>query len=61
MKATPLWTPSVKTVENLAMAKFMTEIDAARGLSRRSCGDLHAFSIREAEAFWTKAGDFWAS
>ncbi len=44
MKASPLWTPTVKTVENLAMAKFMTEIDVVRGLVRRSSSDPYAFS-----------------
>ena len=36
----------------------MAEINADFGASCRTYADLHAFSIRETEAFWSKAWDF---
>ena len=44
MKTTPLWTPSIKTVENSRMAQFMAEINAAQGQTSRSGNDLYTFS-----------------
>ncbi len=36
----------------------MAEIDAECGAGLKSYADLHAFSVRETEAFWSKAWDF---
>ncbi len=51
MKTTPLWSPSTETVDNLAMAQFMTEINAADGLSAGVTAAFHAFSICETRSF----------
>jgi acetoacetyl-CoA synthetase len=40
------------------MARFMAEINAAFGADCQTYADLHAFSIRETESFWSKAWDF---
>jgi acetoacetyl-CoA synthetase len=40
------------------MAQFMAEINAEFGRDLKSFADLHAFSISETEAFWSKAWDF---
>jgi acetoacetyl-CoA synthetase len=40
------------------MAQFMAEINAESGAGLTSYADLHAFSVRETEAFWSKAWDF---
>jgi acetoacetyl-CoA synthetase len=40
------------------MAQFMAEINAEFGLDLKSYADLHAFTVRETEAFWSKAWDF---
>ena len=58
MKTLPLWSPSPTALENARVAKFMAEINADFGASCRTYADLHAFSIRETEAFWSKAWDF---
>jgi hypothetical protein len=62
MKTTPLWTPSVKTVENSRMAQFMAEINAAHGQSCRSYSDLHAYSkFAKRKLSGREPGIFWAS
>ena len=62
MKATSLWTPSVKTVENSCMAQFMAEINAAHGLNCRSYSDLHAFSkFARQKLSGRRHGVFWVS
>lgn len=58
MKTTPLWSPSPTAVEHSLMARFMAEINSSFGANCRTYPDLHAFSIRETEAFWSKAWDF---
>ena len=58
MKTAPLWEPSQTAMDATRMAKFMAEINAAFGADCRTYADLHAFSIRETEAFWSKAWDF---
>jgi acetoacetyl-CoA synthetase len=58
MKTTPLWSPPAEMMKNSRMWQFMEGINAAYGASCQSYADLHAFSIRETEAFWTKAWDF---
>ncbi len=40
------------------MAEFMAEINAQSGADLKSWADLHAFSVREIDAFWSKAWDF---
>ncbi len=58
MKTAPLWLPSAQAVNGSQMARFMAEINS---VSRSGCAtyaDLHAFSIRETDAFWSKAWDF---
>jgi acetoacetyl-CoA synthetase len=40
------------------MARFMAEINAEFGADLKSYADLHAFSVRETESFWSKAWDF---
>ncbi|MGO8953590.1 MAG: acetoacetate--CoA ligase [Rhodomicrobium sp.] len=58
MKTAPLWSPAPAMLENSRMAQFMAEINAAFGTSYSSFADLHEFSVRETEAFWSKAWDF---
>ncbi len=58
MKTTPLWSPSAEMVDNSRMSQFMAELNAGLAANCRTYGDLHAFSIRETEAFWGKAWDF---
>ena len=58
MKTLPLWSPSQTAVDNSRVAKFMAEINADFGAGCRTYADLHAFSIRETGAFWSKAWDF---
>ncbi len=58
MKTTLLWSPSASMVENSRMARFMAEINAAYGAGCSDYRELHAFSIRETDAFWGKAWDF---
>ncbi len=58
MNAVPLWSPSPQAADSSHMARFMAEINAAFGAGCRTYADLHAFSIRETEAFWSKAWDF---
>lgn len=58
MKTAPLWSPSQATAEGSQMARFMAEVNSVFGENCRTFADLHAFSIRETEAFWGKAWDF---
>ena len=58
MKTVPLWSPSPLAAESSRMARFMAEINAAFGADCQTYADLHAFSIRETESFWSKAWDF---
>ncbi len=58
MITTPLWSPLPEVVQNSCMARFMAQINAEFGAQCSSFADLHAFSIRETEAFWSKAWDF---
>ncbi|MGO9170832.1 MAG: acetoacetate--CoA ligase [Rhodomicrobium sp.] len=58
MKTAPLWSPAPAIAENSRMAQFMAQINSAFGTSYSSFGGLHEFSVREIEAFWSKAWDF---
>ncbi|MFZ1107767.1 MAG: acetoacetate--CoA ligase [Rhodomicrobium sp.] len=58
MRTTPLWSPPQGAANTSRMAQFMAEIDAECGAGLKSYADLHAFSVRETEAFWSKAWDF---
>jgi len=58
MKMPPLWSPSEKSVENSGLARFIAEVNAAEGMQYRSFADIHAYSVRETEAFWARAWDF---
>ncbi len=58
MKTTPLWSPPQGTANRSRMAQFMAEINAEFGTNLQSFADLHGFSVRETEAFWSKAWDF---
>ena len=58
MKTTPLWSPPQGAANTSRMAQFMAEINAEFGANLRSFADLHGFSVRETEAFWSKAWDF---
>ena len=61
MKTTPLWSPPQGAANTSRMAQFMAEINAEFGANLQSFADLHGFSVRETEAFWSKGGTFWAS
>lgn len=58
MKTTPLWSPPQGAANSSRMAEFMAEINAGFGLSLKSYADLHAFSVRDTQSFWSKAWDF---
>ncbi len=58
MKTMPLWPPSAQAADNSLMARFMAEVNSAFGAGCTTYADLHAFSIRETKAFWSKAWDF---
>ena len=58
MKTTPLWSPPQGAANTSRMAQFMAEINAEFGVDLKSFADLHGFSVRETEAFWSKAWDF---
>ena len=58
MKTTPLWSPPQGAANTSRMAQFMAEINAEFGANLQSFADLHGFSVRETEAFWSKAWDF---
>ncbi|WP_127076764.1 acetoacetate--CoA ligase [Rhodomicrobium lacus] len=58
MKLPPLWSPSQKSVENSRLARFIAEVNEADGLDLRTYADIHAYSVRETEAFWARAWDF---
>ena len=58
MKTTPLWSPPQGAANTSRIAQFMAGINAEFGLSLKSYADLHAFSVRETQAFWSKAWDF---
>ena len=58
MKTTPLWSPPQGAANTSRMAKFMAEVNAEHGTDLRSFADLHGFSVRETDAFWSKAWDF---
>lgn len=54
----PLWSPSPPAAGDSQMARFMAEVNSAFGANWQTYADLHAFSIRETERFWSKAWDF---
>ncbi len=58
MKTVPLWSPSAQAAASSRMAQFMAEINGSLGANCHTYADLHAFSIQETEAFWSKAWDF---
>ncbi len=58
MKTVPLWSPSAEAADNSRMGRFMAEVNSAFGANCQTFADLHAFSIRETEGFWSKAWDF---
>ncbi len=58
MKTMPLWPASAQAANRSSMARFMAEVNSAFGAGCTAYADLHAFSIRETEAFWSKAWDF---
>ena len=58
MKTTPLWLPPQGAANTSRMTQFMAEINAEFGANLQSFADLHGFSVRETETFWSKAWDF---
>ena len=52
MSAKPLWTPSPERAAGTAMARFMARA------GKKSFDDLHAWSVKESEAFWNLVWDF---
>ena len=58
MNSMPIWSPSAEFANNSLLSKFMREINAERGLNLQSYQDVHAFSVAETDAFWSKAWDF---
>lgn len=58
MKLMPIWSPGAETAQNSKLAVFMRQINAERGLDLRDYAGIHAFSITEMEAFWSKAWEF---
>ncbi len=58
MKTPPLWSPAPGAADKSRMAQFMAEINSAFGTSYASFAGLHEFSVRDTEAFWSKAWHF---
>ncbi len=58
MKSQPLWSPSQENAAKSRMAQFMAEVIPASKGGLGSYAELHAFSVRETESFWSKAWEF---
>lgn len=55
---TPIWAPSTERINRSQMTAFMAQVSRKTGLSLLNYADLHAWSIQEAEAFWTELVEF---
>ncbi|HFC04840.1 MAG TPA: acetoacetate--CoA ligase, partial [Rhizobiales bacterium] len=53
-----LWTPSKQRMEAAQLTKFMNRLNAEYGTSLENFDDIHAFSVNEAEKFWSSFWDF---
>lgn len=53
-----LWRPSRSRVEQAQLTAFMQLANARHGLNLQCYADLHAWSVRELEAFWALVWEF---
>ncbi|MEZ5102449.1 MAG: acetoacetate--CoA ligase [Thermoleophilia bacterium] len=54
----PIWTPPPALVESSNLTRYARWLERERGLSLRSYEELHAWSVRELDAFWASIWDF---
>lgn len=54
----PIWEPSAEWIERANMTAFMRWLEEQHALQVGDYGDLHRWSIRNAEAFWRAVSDF---
>jgi acetoacetyl-CoA synthetase len=55
---TPLWTPDPGQLRSNRLTKFHAHLHSTRGLSFADYGSLHAWSVRDAPAFWSALWEF---
>ena len=54
----PLWTPSAARVEASNLTRFMVQAKADWGIEASDYAELHRWSVRELEQFWTSVWRF---
>ncbi len=58
MNQVPLWTPSAERQANSNLRHFIDRINTRFDLRLASYDDIHAFSVRRPEDFWSEVWDF---
>ncbi|MCW9053564.1 MAG: acetoacetate--CoA ligase [Motiliproteus sp.] len=54
----PLWSPSQEQIERTNLSDFMARINESQGTQIDSYGQLHTWSVENAEAFWSQIWDY---
>ncbi len=56
--ASPIWTPSVETINSAPITRFQQTVNEQHGLSLNSYVDLHKWSVENLALFWESVWDF---
>ena len=58
MSNQPLWSPSAERIESSSLHRFMQCLHARRELAFDNYAALHAWSLRQSDAFWFELAHF---
>ena len=58
MSAEPLWSPDAARIAAHRLTKFMACVNASRDMDMKTYDDVHGFSVREPDNFWSDVWDF---
>jgi len=53
-----LWSPPADALERTRMGRFLTRVNAERGLDLKDYDDLHRWSVTDLEGFWESIAQF---
>ncbi|HWV85628.1 MAG TPA: acetoacetate--CoA ligase [Capillimicrobium sp.] len=53
-----LWSPPADALERTRMGRFLTQVNAERGLDLKDYDDLHRWSVTDLEGFWESVAQF---
>ena len=57
MSAEPLWSPDAARIAAHRLTKFMHFVNTSRDMNMKTYDDVHRFSVREPEDFWSIPAD----